>query len=58
MRYTCNKIKRKIKSYNFLVKLRLAKMKLYLLCVYYINKRVQNIPLKKLVHMKLHPGLE
>ena len=35
MRHTCIKIKRKIKSYNFLVKLHLAKMKLYLLCLLY-----------------------
>ena len=39
--------KKKDKSYNFLVKLPLAKMKLYSLCVYYIDKRVQNIPLIK-----------
>ena len=46
MRYTCIKIKRKIKSYNFLVKLHLAEMTLYLLCVYYIDKSVlvENIP--------------
>ena len=40
MRHTCIKIKRKIKNYNFLVKLCLTKMKLYLLRVCYIDKSV------------------